>query len=74
MPSPFGEGQTDTPINRLYVGEVLHPSVFSLSAPQLGQNAERLTQCSVITRTSPRWARIILRNFNGQIQVHLSIY
>jgi hypothetical protein len=22
MPSPFGEGQTDTPINRLYLGEV----------------------------------------------------
>jgi hypothetical protein len=40
MPSPFGEGQTDTPINHHPLGEVSHkhqkntdlpqPSVFSL--------------------------------------------
>jgi hypothetical protein len=28
MPSPFGEGQTDTPINHHNLGEVLFPPPF----------------------------------------------
>ena len=27
MPSPLGEGQTDMPINRHHLGEVLHPEI-----------------------------------------------
>jgi len=36
MPSPFGEGQTDTPINRLNLGEV--PKQTPLPSPPRGRS------------------------------------
>ncbi|MBN1449689.1 MAG: hypothetical protein JW963_01625 [Anaerolineales bacterium] len=50
MPSPFGEGQTDTPINHYYLGEVqTNPSPVSPKGEKLKPSSNKAFPWKTVT-------------------------